>query len=216
MEDSNDNFNKLAESIVEGDFESTERLCEELIEEGFEPNEIVERGMSPGMEVVGTKFEEGTYFLPNVLIAAEAMKVGLRILEPHIKENQVSGRGVVVIGTIMGDIHDIGKNLVASTLSASGYRVIDLGNDVTPEKFIENCSLKNARLVAMSSLITTTMINMKEVIVLLEEDNLREETKVLIGGAPVSAEFCRRIGADATGHDAKEGVVKANELMGGN
>lgn len=213
--DTEEKFRKLAGSIEGGDIESVERLCEVLLEKGFEAHEIVQKGMSPGMDVVGIKFDEGTYFLPNVLMAAEAMKAGLRILEPHIKEDQIGGRGVVAIGTIMGDIHDIGKNLVASTLSASGYRVIDLGNDVPPEEFIQSCSRDDARLVAMSSLITTTMINMKDVIALLEEDNMRQMVRVLIGGAPVSDQFCQRIGADAMGHNAKEGVAKANELMEG-
>jgi len=166
-----------------------------------------------GMNLVGDKFEKREYFLPDLLVAAEAVKRATEIIKPFLKGER--GRGTIVIGTVSGDIHDLGKNLVASTLEASGFRVVDLGVDVPPERFVSAAKEEKANIVAMSALITTTMLGMKDIIESLARDGVRKKVKVMVGGAPVDEEFARKIGADRYARTSRDAARKALELVNG-
>jgi corrinoid protein of di/trimethylamine methyltransferase len=191
-----------------------EELVAKALEAGCPPLEVVERGMRPGMEEVGRRFERGEYFLPELIVAADIFQgvLGRRVLPLLPRESRVLGR--VVIGTVRGDIHDIGKNLVAAMLRASGFEVIDLGVDVPPERFVEAVREHKPDILGMSALLTTTMLEMRNVIDALRAAGLRDKVKVIVGGAPVTEEYAREIGADAYARDAVEAVRKCAELVG--
>ncbi|MBS7606293.1 MAG: corrinoid protein [Candidatus Bathyarchaeia archaeon] len=199
-------LNKIRDAIVNLDIDNIQRLCEEALKAGIPAYEIVMNGMSKGMEIVGEKYERNEYFLAELIMAGEVMKEGMKVLEPHLKGGEVKKIGKVVIGTVRGDLHDIGKNIVATLLSAAGFEVIDLGVDVPPEKFVEAVKEYRPDIVGMSALLTTTMIEMENVIKALKEAGLRDKVKIIIGGAPVTKEFAEKIGADAAARDAVEGV----------
>jgi 5-methyltetrahydrofolate--homocysteine methyltransferase len=158
------------------------------------------------MEVVGEKYERNEYFLAELIMAGETMKEGMKTLEPHLKAGELKRVGKVVIGTVRGDLHDIGKNIVATLLSAAGFDVIDLGVDVPPEKFVEAVKENSPDIVGMSALLTTTMVEMEDIIKELKKAGLRDKVKVIIGGAPITREYAEKIGADAAARDAVEGV----------
>jgi corrinoid protein of di/trimethylamine methyltransferase len=191
-----------------------EELVVKALEAGCPPLEVVERGMRPGMEEVGRRFERGEYFLPELIVAADIFQgvLSRRVLPLLPRESRVLGR--VVIGTVRGDIHDIGKNLVAAMLRASGFEVIDLGVDVPPERFVEAVREHKPDILGMSALLTTTMLEMRNVIDALRAAGLRDKVKVIVGGAPVTEEYAREIGADAYARDAVEAVKKCAELVG--
>ncbi len=174
--------------------------------------EILDRGLVPGMDVVGVRFRDNIIFVPEVLISARAMKASLAILEPILAEAKVKEIGVYVIGTVKGDIHDIGKNIVGMMLKGAGFKVIDLGIDTRAEKFIETIKKENADIVGMSALLTTTMGYMQTVIDKINEAGI--QVKSMVGGAPVSASFAEKIGADAYAKNASEAVEKAKALLG--
>lgn len=199
-------LNKIRDAIVNLDIDNMQRLCEEALKAGIPAYEIVMNGMSKGMEIVGEKYEKNEYFLAELIMAGEVMKEGMKVLEPHLKDGEVKKIGKVVIGTVRGDLHDIGKNIVATLLSAAGFEVIDLGVDVPPERFVEAVKEYRPDIVGMSALLTTTMIEMENVIKALKETGLRNKVKIIIGGAPVTKEFAEKIGADAAARDAVEGV----------
>jgi len=198
---------ELNEGLVEG-------LVAEALEAGCPPLNVVERGMRPGMEEVGKRFERGEYFLPELIVAADIFQGVLsRYVLPLLpRESRFLGR--VVIGTVRGDIHDIGKNLVAAMLRASGFEVIDLGVDVPPERFVEAVREYKPDIVGMSALLTTTMLEMRNVIEALRAAGFRDKVKVIVGGAPVTEDYAREIGADAYARDAVEAVRKCAELVG--
>lgn len=206
MDDREEILSKIRDAIVNLDIDNIQRLCEEALKAGIPAYEIVMNGMSKGMEIVGEKYERNEYFLAELIMAGEVMKEGMKVLEPHLKGGEVKKIGKVVIGTVRGDLHDIGKNIVATLLSAAGFEVIDLGVDVPPEKFVEAVKEYKPDIVGMSALLTTTMIEMENVIKALKEAGLRDKVKIIIGGAPVTKEFAERIGADAAARDAVEGV----------
>lgn len=197
---------RLRDAIVELDIDSIPRLCVEAIEAGVPAYEAVIMGMARGMEVVGQKYEDGEYYLAELIMAGETMKEGMAVLEPHLGGGDVGSAGRCVIGTVKGDLHDIGKNVFASLLKAQNFDVIDLGVDVTPERFVEAVKEHEPDVVAMSALLTTTMVEMENVIAELGRQGLREGVKVIVGGAPMTQDYAERIGADAAAEDAVKGV----------
>lgn len=202
---------EISEYLVRGDEDKVASLTEEAIEQKISARDILDNGLIEGMNVVGEKFRNHEIFLPDVLLASKAMYAGLDRLKPLLATEGVASRGKVVIGTVQGDLHDIGKNLVSIMLKGAGYEVIDLGKDVPPEKFIETARKENASVIGMSALLTTTMPVMKKVIQLLRDQGLTGRIKTVIGGAPVSKSFADEIGADGYGFDA----AKACELIKG-
>jgi len=209
-------LNKLMEAILNYDIEGAIKAAEEALKYGLDPIDAIENGLAKGIKIVGEKFGSGEIFLTELAIAAEAMKEALKIFEPAIlksgRERKVLGR--IVIGTVEGDIHDIGKNIVSTLLMASGFEVIDLGVDVPVEVFVEKVKELKPDILALSALMTTTMIKMVDVIKALEREGLRDKVKVMIGGAPTSKDWAREIGADGHGVDAIEAVEVAKKLIG--
>jgi len=206
-------FNRLSESIINLDIVGVQAAAREAVENGIPAYEVIMKGMSRGMEVVGKKFQNGEYFLSDLIMAGEAMKAGMEVLRPHLKLTQAESTGRIVIGTVEGDIHDIGKNIVSTLLVSAGFEVYDLGVDVKAERFIEKVREVKANILAMSALLTVTMHRMKEVIEGLDKARLREEVKVIVGGAPIDEQFARNVGADAYGRDAVSGVEECKRLI---
>lgn len=206
-------LNKISESIMEGDEEAAGKLTGESIGAGVEPAKILDGGLIAGMNVIGERFRKHEIFLPDVLLAAKAMYAGLEKLRPLLVKGGVPARGKVVIGSVKGDLHDIGKNLVGIMLEGAGFEVIDLGTDVAPERFVDEAIAHNAGLIGMSALLTTTMPMMREVMAVLKERGLFGKIRVVIGGAPVSDSYCREIGADAYCFDAANSVETVKKLL---
>lgn len=203
----------LAEAIINGKRNDAAELAKKLVEANVPAKRILDEGLIAGMSVVGEKFKNCEYFVPEVLVAARAMKAAMEILRPLLAVSDVEPIGTVVIGTVRGDLHDIGKNLVAMMLEGAGFKVIDLGVDVPTEKFIEAAKENNADIVGMSALLTTTMTYMPEVIKALETEGIRNKVKVIVGGAPVTQEWADQIGADGYAPDAASAVDKCKELL---
>lgn len=203
----------LADAIINGKRNDAVELTKKLIDAGVPAKRILDEGLIAGMGVVGEKFKNGEYFVPEVLVAARAMKAAMEILRPLLAASDVEPIGTVVIGTVRGDLHDIGKNLVAMMLEGAGFKVIDLGVDVPAEKFIEAIKEHNADIVGMSALLTTTMTYMPEVIKAIEAEGIRNKVKVIVGGAPVTQEWADQIGADGYAPDAASAVDKCKELL---
>jgi dimethylamine corrinoid protein len=207
-------FLELTQAIVDLDEDKAREAAEKVIAEGIEPFEAIDHGLTPGMERVGQLFEEQEYFVPELLVAADAMYGALEILRPHIKPED--GRGAatkVVIGVVEGDTHDIGKNLVRIMLETKGFEVHDLGRDVPPRRFIDKALEIGAEVIALSTLMTTTMAGMKEVIEILNAEGIRERFKVIVGGAPISQGFANKIGADGYSSSAKGAADLVRRLI---
>ncbi len=192
----------------------TEEIVNKAMSDGVPAEEILNNGFIAAMAIIGDKFSEGEIYIPDVLIAARAMQASVDKLRPHLSDEARIDRGTVVIGTVKGDLHDIGKNLVKYMLQGSGFNVVDLGNDVSAEQFAEGVRANDAGLIAMSALLTTTMGSMKDIVDGLEEAGLRDSVKVMIGGAPVTQEYADRINADGYARDAGSAVHTAMELLG--
>jgi 5-methyltetrahydrofolate--homocysteine methyltransferase len=207
-------LNQITEKVVVGDVAAVESLVQEAVTEGVSPWELVTQYLLPGMGEVGERFERAEFFVPEMIIAARAMQAGIAVLRPSMVEDQLEAVGHAVIGTVQGDVHDLGKNLLGMMLEGAGFRVHDLGADVAPERFVEAVGEDSADIVGLSALMTTTMPSMKRTIEALEAAGLRDGVKVLVGGAPVSEEYCDEIGADGCAPDASSGVRKAQELIG--
>jgi 5-methyltetrahydrofolate--homocysteine methyltransferase len=207
-------LNALAENIINGKKDAVEELVKAAIDDKVAPGEILNEGLLKGMGVVGERFKNNVFYVPEVLIAARAMKAGMEILRPLLGEAGVQPVGKVALGTVKGDLHDIGKNLVAMMLEGAGFEVLDLGIDVAPEKFVEAVTDQGAQIVAMSALLTTTMPSMKGVIDALKEAGLEGKVKTMIGGAPVTQRYADEIGADGYARDAASGADTAKELIG--
>jgi len=203
----------LSEVLFRGDVSKVKEITLRALQEKIEPKEILEQGLIKGMKVVGIKFKNNEIFLPEVLLASQAMYGGLELLQPRLTKSGVRAIGKVIIGTARGDLHDIGKNLVTMMLRGGGFEVIDLGNDISPEKFLEATQKHKPDIVSISALLTTTMIGMADVITTLERADLRNRVKVMIGGAPVTQEFANEIGAEGYAPDAASAVDKARELL---
>ncbi len=206
---------KLKESIANCNIEMTKYMAEEALKAKIPISEAIFNGLVKGLEIVGEKYEKGEYFLAELIMAGEAMHEALNILLPKSEneKEKYATKGKIVIGTVEGDVHDIGKSLVSSFLKAAGYEVYDLGVDVPAEKFIEKIKEKNADVLAMSALLSTTVVNMAKVIEALKKAGLRDKVKVIIGGAPCDLEFAHKIGADGYGKDAYEAVKIVDKLM---
>lgn len=203
----------IFDSIIEGDASSIAAQVTTALEANLPPAQILNEAMIAAMAEIGRGFEEGEYFVPEMLIAARAMKTGLAVLKPHLVEADVPALGKVVAGTIQGDLHDIGKNLVCMMLEGAGFEVVDLGTDVSPERFVEAAQGDGVNLVAMSALLTTTMGNMKATLAALDAAGLRGKVKVMVGGAPVTERFAQQIGADGYAPDASRAVAVARVLV---
>lgn len=188
--------------LQQGRVPKVKELVAKAIEEGISPKEILEEGLLSGMGVIGEKFKNNEVFVPEVLIAARAMNAGVEILKPYLASSDIEAKGTAVIGTVKGDLHDIGKNLVKMMLEGKGLTVIDLGTDVAPETFVESAKEHNADIICCSALLTTTMFEMKNVVEKVKEAGIRDDVKIMIGGAPVTQEFCESIGADFYTDDA--------------
>ena len=205
---------QIADSLEKGDDAQAGALTAQAIKDGTPPGDILQNGLIAGMNVVGEQFRDRQIFLPDVLLAARAMNVGLDLLRPHLAKEGVPLRGKVVIGTIKGDLHDIGKNLVGIMLKGAGFEVIDLGHDVAPEAFVDTAVKEGAPLIGMSALLTTTMSRMKEVVALIESRGLSGQIKTIVGGAPLSPDFAREIGADDYASDGATAVERVKTLLG--
>ena len=203
----------LYTSILEGDMAGAPQLVQAALDSGLAADIILNEAMILAMGEVGRLFEEGDYFVPEMLISARAMQAGLAVLKPHLVESGVQPVGKVVIGTVQGDMHDIGKNLVAMMMEGAGFEVIDLGVDVKPETFIEAAQNHGAHIVAMSALLTTTMPKMKVTIDALREAGILDSVQVLVGGAPVTADYAQQIGADGYAADAGQAAALAKSLI---
>lgn len=210
-------FLDMHKAIVDGDRARAGELAAEAVRAGLDLVEVVAKGYVPGIQKVGELWEQGEYFLPELISSAEAMKAAMAVLEPELQRSHLRARtsGKVVIGTIEGDIHDIGKNLVASMLQAGGFEVFDLGTDVKLDKFIEKAEAVGADFICLSALLTTTMVNQKRFVALLKERKLRAKYKVLVGGAPASQKWADEIGADGYAENAVAAVKLAKSLAPG-
>ncbi len=206
-------LDKLYEAVLNGDHKSAVAITEAALAEGCDPMELITRYMVPAMDEVGRRFECEEYFVPELLLSARAMKGSLELLRPLLAAQGAQPAGRVVIGTVKGDLHDIGKNLVASMLEGGGFEVVDLGADVAPEKFIEAVREKNAQIVALSALLTVTMPAMRKTIDALREAGVRDSVKVIVGGAPVTPQFAQEIGADGYGENATAAVALARRFV---
>lgn len=204
---------KLYEAILTGKLEIAKAVTAEAMAEGIDPQLIINSYMSPAMEAIGQRFEEGKAFVPELLMAARAMKGVLNLLQPLMQGTAARRLGKVVIGTVKGDLHDIGKNLVASMLEGCGFEVINLGTDISSDKFVAAVKENRAEILCLSALLTTTMNYMQEVIAALEQNGLRRQVKVMIGGAPVSESFAHQIGADGYCDNANAAVTLAKSML---
>jgi corrinoid protein of di/trimethylamine methyltransferase len=206
---------ELSDSVVDMDEEKTVELAKLCIEKEISAYEGIEKGLSDGMNRAGQLYEEGEYYIPELLMCSDAMYSGIEVLKPHLKKSETEDKHKVVIGVVQGDTHDIGKNLVKIMMETEGFEVVDLGRDVPPAAFVEKAKEIGADIIALSTLMTTTMDGMAEVIRILEEEKLRDKIKVMIGGGPISQSFADKIGADIYTTDASKAAKRAKTLVQG-
>jgi corrinoid protein of di/trimethylamine methyltransferase len=205
---------ELAEAVTEGEKDLVEELTEKAIAEGIEPLAIINDGLTKGIELVGEYFSAGKYYLPDLLLGAKSMEAGIKKIEPLLGDANRESVGTVVMGTVQGDLHEIGKNIVIMMLKTAGFEVIDLGIDVPSQKFIDKVKEVKPQIVGISALLTTTVARQKEIIELLEEEGLRKDVKVMIGGAPINQAWADQIGADGYAEDATVAVEVAKKFIG--
>lgn len=208
----NATLKQLFEGIINGESEVVEQRVNEALNSGIDPAVILNEGMIPAMTEVGRQFEEGECYVPEMLVAAHAMQRGMGVLKPHLQKEEVESKGKVAIGTVKGDLHDIGKNLVAIMLEGAGFEIQDLGTDVSPEKFVE-AARSGANVIAMSALLSTTMVRMKDVVDALSTADLPKKPMVIVGGAPLTETFAKAIGADGFAPDASRAVGVVTALL---
>jgi 5-methyltetrahydrofolate--homocysteine methyltransferase len=206
-------YEELATVIQEGNFVETQNQVRALLDQGKSPSEIIQKGIIEALDIVGKKFSEGECYIPEMLVSAKASQKGLEILKPLLVKAGFQPKGKIVLGTVKGDLHDIGKNIVAMMLEGAGFQVIDLGYDVPPERFIETLKSEKPQILAMSCLITTTMISMKNTMDAVKEAGLLGKVKVMIGGPPTTEDFAKKIGADFRGKDAYDAVEQARQMV---
>ena len=207
------NLDDISKALQGGDAEKVSELVRQALQEDIVPKKILEEGLIQGMSIIGEKFKRNEVYVPEVLIAARAMHAGMDVLKPKLTETGVKNIGKVVMGTVKGDLHDIGKNLVKMMLEGAGFEVIDLGVDVSEEKFVEAVKAHQPNIVGMSALLTTTMVNMPEVIKALEAAGLRDKVRVMVGGAPITQNYADQIGADGYSPDAASAADKAKAFL---
>lgn len=206
-------FSVINQNILNGDLKAVEKDVQDALSEGLSADDILKRGLIAAMDEVGRLFEDGEIFVPEMLVSARAMKRGLNILKPLLVDSGARSIGKVVIGTVKGDLHDIGKNLVGMMLEGSGFQIVDLGTDVSAEVFIESIRDEKADIVAMSALLTTTMNQMETTIKVIREAGIRDDVKIIVGGAPVTQEFAEEVGADGYSPDASQATRLAKYLL---
>jgi corrinoid protein of di/trimethylamine methyltransferase len=209
-----DILEQMAEKLYDGEDEAVAGLTQKALDEGIKAEEVLKNGLLAGMDRVGVDFRAGDLFVPEVLIAARAMHAGMDVLRPLLAEGDTGSMGKVLMGTVAGDLHDIGKNLVGMMLEGGGFEVVDLGTDVPPEEFAEAVRKEQPDLVGMSALLTTTMPSMKDTLEALEDVGVREQVKIMVGGAPVTQAFAEEIGADGYAPDSASAVELARSLVG--
>lgn len=208
-----EDLKKLYDAILTGNFKTAKEITQQALDAGIDPQALVQEHMIPAMDEVGRRYEANEYFVPELLISARAMKASLELIRPLLTAKGAEPAGRVVIGTVKGDLHDIGKNLVAAMLEGAGFEVIDLGVDVSPEKFIAALNERKATLMAMSALLTTTMNSMKTTIEAVNAAGVRQRVKIMIGGAPVTEKYAEEIGADGYSTNANGAVALARRLV---
>ncbi len=206
------NFEALKQSVISGNEAQVKEQTKAMVDAGVSPLEIIDQGLIAGMNVVGPRFKNGEMFVPEVLKCAKSMAAGIEIVKPLIADTDMPSKGKVLLGTVKGDLHDIGKNLVGMMMESGGFNVINLGIDIAPEKFVAAIKEHNPDIVAMSALLTTTMLHMKDTIELIKEEGLK--VKCIVGGAPISQDFADEIGADGFAPDAASAVELCLELIG--
>lgn len=204
----------LADAIINGKQDDAKTLTQAAIDEGLAPKDVLSQGLIAGMDVVGERFKNCEFYIPEVLVAARAMKAAMAIVKPLLSEADQESAVKVAIGTVQGDLHDIGKNLVSMMLEGAGFEIIDLGSDVAPQAFVKAVQERQAQVIGMSALLTTTMPSMSATIKALEEAGMRDKVKIMIGGAPVTDGFAKQIGADGFSPDASSAVRLAKSLLG--
>jgi 5-methyltetrahydrofolate--homocysteine methyltransferase len=207
-------FDALSQSVIKGDMEGAAALTQQALDQGSDPQAILDKGLITAMDEVGQKFAQGAMFVPQMLRSAKTMQSCVALLKPHFKGEGIKTKGNIILGTVKGDLHDIGKNLVALMLEGAGFQIIDLGVDVAPEAFVSAVAKEKGQIVGMSALLSTTMPAMTDTIGALKEAGCRDQVKVMIGGAPVTAEFATEIGADCYAPDAGSAVMEAKGLLG--
>ena len=208
-----DKFSLITEAIRDGNSYDVEELVQSSLDSGNKPHDVF-KAMIAGLEQCGKLFEEKEFFLTDLVMAGEAFTLGMEVLEPHLAQTSIETTGKALLGTVAGDVHDIGKNLVGFLLKSAGFEVVDIGTDVDTERFVQAVKEHQPDVLGMSALLTTTMLGMEDVIKAMDEEGLRKKTKVILGGGPVSKHFAEQIGADAYASDAVEGVNKIKELLG--
>jgi corrinoid protein of di/trimethylamine methyltransferase len=206
-------YEKMAEALIGADVETVNKLVEQGLEQGLAAKEILDSGLIPGMDVVGERMKSGEMFIPEVLRSAKVMQGAMGVLRPHLSEKDSFGLGTMIIGTVEGDLHDIGKNLVSMMLQGTGFSVVDLGTNVKPQDFVEAVKLNKPVIVGMSALLTTTMPKMAETVQALKEAGVRDQLKIMAGGAPVTQKFVEEIGADVYAANAGSATEKAKAAL---
>jgi 5-methyltetrahydrofolate--homocysteine methyltransferase len=206
-------YDTLQQAVIGGKVAQVKELTEKALSEGRKAQEVLDQGLIPAMDIVGEKFSCHEFYMPEMLFAARAMQTGIGLLKPLLEQAGSKPRGKVVIGTVKGDLHDIGKNIVVLMLQGSGFEVVDLGVDVKPDRFVEAVKTDQPQFVMMSALLTTTMLAMKDTMEALKASGIRRQVKVAVGGAPVTQRFCEEIGADFYSANATGAVTKAKELL---
>ena len=209
-----DILEKVKQAIVEGDDEMAVTEIETALEEGIDPGKVLKEAIVPGIERAGELWHENTYFMPDVVLSAEAFKSAMNVIEPRLSELDTKTHGSIMVGVVAGDMHDLGKSILIAMLTGAGFKVIDLGVDVPVESFIEKIKEQKPDIIGIGCYMTTTMLNLKDVMKFLGENGLRDNVKVMIGGVPTTQQFADEIGADAWGRDALDAVDKAKKLMG--
>ena len=204
----------LAEAVIKGEADKVSELTHQAIDEGLSVEEIINNGLISGMDVIGERFKNNEIFIPEVMLSAHAMRTGMELLKPMFSASGIEPKGVVMIATVKGDVHDIGKNLVAMMFEGSGFKVIDLGIDIGPVKIIDAVKEHQPDILALSTLLTTTVPNMQNIIAELDTNKVRDKVKVMVGGAAVNQDLATEIGADGYAKDASLAVDKAKELLG--
>ena len=207
------NFEELSKSVISGNLAKVKKQTQALIDEGVSPLAIINQGLIAGMTVVGARFKNGEMYVPEVLVAARSMAAGIELVKPLLTDQSMPSAGKVLLGTVKGDLHDIGKNLVGMMLESRGYTVINAGMDISPEKFVQEIRVHKPDVLGMCALLTTTMLHMKDTIELMKEAGIREQVKVIVGGAPLSQDFADEAGADGYAPDAASAVDLCNRLL---
>ena len=206
-------FQQIADAVVEMEEDTVEELAEQSLSAGIDAYETIDSGLAKGMERAGQLFDEEEYFVPELLMCSDAMNAGIDVLKPHLKSENVSKKGRIVIGVVEGDTHDIGKNLVRLMLETGGFEVLDLGRDIPPAEFVRKAEEYGADIIGIATLMTTTMPGMKEVVDILSSKGIRDKFKVIIGGGPISPAFAKKIGADGYARNAADAVKVAEGLL---